>query len=386
MPSSPMFAAVDPFDEYELLDVPAAPAALMAVFDSVPDPRSARGIRHRLSVILAVAACAVVTGARSFAAVAEWVAATSPGLLARVGVSDGPPSESTIRRTLQQLHGDGLDRLLGAWAQLREPPSRGRRVIAIDGKSVRGSATPDRRCRHLLAALGHGSRMVLGQLDVAVKTNEIPLFATLLDSIDLLGVLVTADALHCQAEHARYLIEQRGAHYLFTVKGNQPKLRAQLAALPWTGVNIGATQHDRGHGRIEKRSIKVVTVKAGILFPHAAQAIQIIRRRRLINSKKWRSETVYAVTSLPAEQAQPTQLAGWLKGHWGIENSLHWVRDVTFSEDHSQTRTAAGPQVMATLRNLAINLLRLAGATNIAAALRHQARQPIRPLKLLLTS
>lgn len=386
MSSSPMFAAVDPFDEYELLDVPAAPSALMAVFASVPDPRSARGIRHRLAAILAVAVCAVVSGARSFIAIAEWVTAAPPGLRSRVGIGGEPPSEATIRRTLQQLHGDGLDRLLGAWAQLRQPNAAGRAVIAIDGKSVRGSATPAHRCRHLLAAFSHGSRLVLGQIDVAVKTNEIPLFATLLDSIDLLGVLVTADALHCQADHARYLVEQRGAHYLFTVKGNQPKLRAQLAALPWKDMQAGATHRSRGHGRVETRSIKVVTVAAGILFPHAAQAAQITRRTRPIKSRNWSTETVYVITSLPAAQAQPHQIAAWLRGHWAIENSLHWIRDVTFGEDQSQTRTAHGPQVMATLRNLAINLLRLAGATNIAAALRHQARQPNRPLKLLLNS
>lgn len=259
-------------------------------------------------------------------------------------------------------------------------------MIAIDGKSVRGSATANGRCRHLLSALSHGSRLVLGQIDVATKTNEIPLFAALLDSIDLLGVLVTADALHCQIGHAKYLIEQRGAHYLFTVKGNQPNLRAQLAALPWQQVPAGKPIHSRGHGRIEKRSIKVVTVATGILFPHAAQAAQITRRTRPINGTTWSTETVYVITSLPARQAQPQQIATRLRCHWSIENSLHWVRDVTYAEDHSQVRTGNGPQVMASLRNLAMNLLRLDGTTNIAAALRHQARQPNRPVQLLLTS
>lgn len=386
MSSSPTLTVVDQFDEDAFVDVPAAPVALLAALRSVPDPRSARGIRHRLASILAVAACAVVTGARSFVAIAEWSAAVPPVLLARVGVDGDPPSESTIRRTLQLLHADGLDRVLGLWAQLREPTRRVRRVIAIDGKSIRGSVTADGRCRHLLSALSHPSRLVLGQIDVATKTNEIPLFAALLDSVDLLGVLVTADALHCQAAHAKYLIEQRGAHYLFTVKGNQPKLRTQLAALPWRQVKAANPEHSRGHGRVEIRSIKVVTVAAGILFPHASQAAQITRRTRPINGTKWATETVYVITSLPATQAQPHQIAGWLRGHWAIENSLHWIRDVTFGEDHSQVRTGHGPQVMATLRNLAMNLHRLTGQTNIAKALRHQARQPIRPIQLLLTS
>jgi predicted transposase YbfD/YdcC len=108
-----------------------------------------------------------------------------------------------------------------------------------------------------------------------------------------------------------------------------------------------------------KRTLKVAT---GIGFPHAAQAAQITRRTRPINGKKWRTETVYVITSLTALQAQPHQIAGWLRGHWAIENSLHWIRDVTYGEDHSQIRTGHGPHVMATLRNLAINLHRLAGA------------------------
>jgi predicted transposase YbfD/YdcC len=122
------------------------------------------------------------------------------------------------------------------------------------------------------------------------------------------------------------------------------------------------------------------------MFPHAAQAIQVTRKVRKRNSRKWRTETVYAVTDLTADQARPDQLATWLRGHWCIENRLHWVRDVTFGEDLSQVRTGNGPQVMATLRNLAISLLRLTGATNIAKALRHHARDTKRALALLLTS
>ena len=122
------------------------------------------------------------------------------------------------------------------------------------------------------------------------------------------------------------------------------------------------------------------------MFPHAAQAIQVTRKVRKRNTRKWRTETVYAVTDLAPEQARPHQLATWLRGHWCIENRLHWVRDVTFGEDLSQARTGNGPQVMATLRNLAISLLRLTGATNIAKAIRYHARDTKRPLALLLTS
>jgi Transposase DDE domain len=117
------------------------------------------------------------------------------------------------------------------------------------------------------------------------------------------------------------------------------------------------------------RTLKVTAVAAGLAFPHAAQAIQIVRRRRSLAGKKWSTETVYAITSLTPAQASPAQLAAALHGHWAIEDRLHWVRDVIYGEDHSQVRTASGPRVMATLRNLAIAILRLAGATSIAAAL-----------------
>ena len=386
MSSSLTHTVVDPFDEDEFPDVPKAPAALLAALQRVPDPRKPRGLRHGLPVILSIAVCAVIAGARSFVAIAEWAAQASPAAVAKLGVTGEVPSESTIRRTINKIDANGLDVVVGAWAALRATTSEKFRVIAVDGKSLRGSATAGGRCRHLLSALTHTGGMVLGQLDVALKTNEIPMFSTLLDNIELLGALVTADAMHCQKDHAKYLVEQRGAHYLLTVKNNQPKLRKQLAQLPWGDVPVTHTQQDRRHGRVEKRTLKVVTVADGIMFPHAAQTIQVTRKVRKRNSRKWRTETVYAVTDLTADQARPDQLATWLRGHWCIENRLHWVRDVTFGEDLSQIRTGNGPQVMATLRNLAISLLRLTGATNIAKALRHHARDPKHPIKLLLTS
>jgi hypothetical protein len=176
---------------------------------------------------------------------------------------------------------------------------------------------------------------------------------------------------------------------VLTVKGNQPRLRRQLAELPWRQVETCHRSAETAHGRREIRTLKVVTIAAGIEFPHAAQAIQITRRTRPVSAKsgrrgKWRTETVYAITDLGPHQARPDELAAWIRGHWQIENGLHWVRDVTFAEDLSQVRTGAAPQVMATLRNLVISLHRLAGATNIAAALRHHGRDSRRPLQLLM--
>ena len=152
---------------------------------------------------------------------------------------------------------------------------------------------------------------------------------------------------------------------------------------------IGRRSTNRGHGRIEQRTIKVVTIRTGIVFPHARQAIQVTRRSRPVNatSKKWtRTEMVYAVTSLAADQVTPAELAAWIRGHWTIENRLHWVRDCSLDEDRSQVRTGSGPRAMASLRNLVISMLRISGVTNVAQGLRHHSWDPLRPVALLLTT
>ncbi|NMM91434.1 hypothetical protein B2J88_45265 [Rhodococcus sp. SRB_17] len=150
---------------------------------------------------------------------------------------------------------------------------------------------------------------------------------------------------------------------------------------------VGYRESEISHGRRGTRTYKVVTIAAGILFPHGAQAGQIVRTRKRVGFPKRASrETVYAVTSLTAEQAQPAELARYIRGHWRIENQLHWVRDVSMGEDLSTVRTGGGPRVMASLRNVAISLLRLAGHQNIAKALRRNGRDPNRAMKLVVTS
>ena len=358
---------------------------LLAALAAVPDPRARRGVRHRLAAILSLALCAVLAGARSFTAIAEWAADADQATLDAFGVTGVVPCESTFRRTLQHLDADALDDAAGAWVRQRTVPAPGaRRMIAVDGKTLRGSGLAGGPGRHLLAALDHAHGAVLGQVDVEAKTNEIPMFATLLDHVGVAGAVVTADAMHAQRGHAEYLVTQRGAHYLLTVKGNQPGLHAQLAKLPWRQVPVAHSARERGHGRAERRTVKVTAVAAGLAFPYAAQALRIVRRRRPLNSKKWSAETIYAITSLTAIQARPAELAAIIRGHWLTEDRLHWVRDVTYDEDRSQVRTANGPRVMASLRNLAIAILRLTGQTSIAAALRHHARQPSRPLHTIM--
>jgi predicted transposase YbfD/YdcC len=195
---------------------------------------------------------------------------------------------------------------------------------------------------------------------------------------EVIGILSAGQ--HTQTDHADYLLG-RGAHYIVIVKGNQKKLRKQLKSLPWKQIPLQGRTKEKGHGRGEIRRIKVATVH-NLLFPGARQAIQIRRRRTDRKTGKTTLTTVYAVTSLAAEQADAKEIARLVRDHWAIE-ALHHIRDTTFAEDASQLRTGTAPRAMAACRNLAVGALRLAGATNIAAGLRRNARRPERPFALL---
>jgi predicted transposase YbfD/YdcC len=371
---------------------PAGCPGLREFLLAVPDPRDPRGVRHTLGSVLLASVAAVLAGARSLAAIGEWVADAPPGVLAALGVRFDPlagrfrpPGEATIRRVLESVDPGELDAAVTSWLASRAAVAGGgRRAVAVDGKAVRGTrhSAGDGQAAHLLAAIDQQARTVLAQVAVDGKTNEITRFGPLLDPLDLAGAVITADALHTQREHADYLVTNRKADYILVVKGNQPGLHAQLRRLPWKTVPAAASHHDRGHGRQEQRTLQAVTVTAGLNFPHAAQALRITRRTRPLPGGKWRTVTVHAVTSLAFGQATAAELAGWIRGHWQIE-ALHHIRDVTYAEDASQVRTRSGPQVMATLRNLAITLFRQAGHANIAAACRHHARSAIRPLAIL---
>jgi predicted transposase YbfD/YdcC len=360
---------------------------LLAHLAQIPDPRRARGRRFPLVLILALAAAAVLTGARSMTATAEWAADTPPQVRAALGARRaGPatwtvPSEATIRRTLARLDPAQLARVLGAWLTDRGPARR-RRAVAVDGKTLRGSRTRTDRAVHLLAAKDHTNHVVLAQQQVGGAPGEVPGLVPLLAGLDLVDVVVTADALHTHADAAEYLVSVHKAHYVFTVKANQPTLLARCRRLTWHRVPVLARTRDRGHGRDELRTLKVVSV-TGFGFPYAAQVIQITRKRRGLHARRWKTKVLYAITDLTHAQASPARLAELLRGHWSIENNLHYVRDVTFAEDGSQVRAGNASAVMACLRNLVIGRLGQSGPVNIAASLRQHARDPNRPLATL---
>ena len=185
------------------------------------------------------------------------------------------------------------------------------------------------------------------------------------------------DALHAQHDTAKAVLG-RGADYVMTVKANMPTLHAHLKKLPWKDVpSFSYVTKDRG--RRARRTVKALLAPAWTDFEGAAQVAQV--RRTVTRKGKKTVEVVYVITS--DADADPATLAAWIQGHWHIENKLHWVRDVTYQEDKSLVRTGNAPRVMASLRSLAISILRLDGHANIAAANRHHARDPQRTLKLL---
>ncbi|MEY9842789.1 ISAs1 family transposase [Streptacidiphilus sp. EB103A] len=350
----------------------------------LPDPRRRRGVRHPFVAVLLVAASAVVAGARSYAAIGQWAANAPQHALARLGARvvgalgvRVAPSAATIRRLVGLVCPGGLADLTGA-----DPA--GSHSVAVDGKAARGSRHGELPAVHLLAAMTGDGRTVT-QLRVPDKTNEITCFAALLAPFDLTGVTVTADALHTQRAHVRFLVEEKKAHYLLVHKANQPRLHHRLRSLPWKDVTARRYDRETGHGRRETRVTRALTVTdLGLDFPHAAQAVRILRHRTDLKTSTVSRQTVYAITDLTSHQASPQRLGQLARSQWTIENRLHFVRDTTFAEDASKIRTGHGPDNMATLRNLAINTLRAAGHRNIAAGIRHSSYEPFtRPLDLL---
>lgn len=259
-------------------------------------------------------------------------------------------------------------------------------MIAVDSKTVRGAIDEHGNQVHLLAAATHQDGLVLGQVEVGAKTNEIPMFAPLLQrlaqhGINLSNVVVTADALHTQRDHADYL-HQAGAGFCFTVKENQPGLFAALDALAWKDAPIAAREVDTGHGRITTRTIRVLPDPANLPFPHIKQVWLIERYITDPDGTPVSAAAALGVTNLDAATAPAARIASLIRNHWGVE-SLHWLRDTVYREYNSTVHTRSGPRVMAALRNLAVAAIHLAGRRDITEATRWAGRVMQRPFTLL---
>lgn len=344
---------------------------LRAVLAAAPDPRARRGRRYGFAELLSIFVAAVLSGARSLTTIAEWAGRQGQE---RPFPSGRTPSLATIHRTAAAADPVWLDERLGAW--MRAQPAVTGRIVAVDGKEVRGAKHADGARVFLMAAFDHGTGCVIEQEPIGDKTNEIPHFPILLTRLGTLqGVIITADALHTQASHAAWL-HARGAHYVFTVKANQPRLRDRIMQQNWAHHQPEHTDIEKKHGRITRWEATCLPAPARIGFPHAAQTMRLTRDRTNPRTGESSREHVFVITSLPPEQASPDEIAGYVRGHWGIENRLHWIRDTAYREDASQVRTGNAAHLMAAIRNLAISLHRLAGATNITAALRHANAHP----------
>jgi predicted transposase YbfD/YdcC len=296
-------------------------------------------------------------------------------VLARLGIRFRSPSEKTFRSVLSRLDPVDLDRRIAYFTTLAAAQAAaeggGLLAVALDGKTIRGARRLGAAASHLVSVFAHRARLVLGQLAVAEKSNEIPCVRELLKLLPRrVRLLVTVDAMHTQTATAKLICATLKSHYLMIVKANQAGLLARIAALPWAEVPVTATDDSRGHGRVETRTLQTLTAARGIGFPYAKQVVRITRKRLVTATGQRSVEVVYAICSLPFEHARPTMIARWLRQHWGIENSVHWVRDVTFDEDRSTARTGNAAHVMACLRNTAMNMHRLDGADNIAEACR----------------
>jgi predicted transposase YbfD/YdcC len=262
-----------------------------------------------------------------------------------------------------------------------------RPAVAVDGKERRLAKAGGKKKVHLLGAVTHVTGLVIGQDKVAKagKANEITHFKPLLEPLPLAGVVITADAMQTQREHARWLTEDKHAHWLLPVLGNQPGTYTVLDVLDWENTPIAAATSEITRGRVETRTVRVLPAPEDLGFPCASQAVLLERYVTIKKNGRWimrNCEAVLYITSLGAAQASPADLLAYARGHWKVEH-VHWLRDTVWHEDKSTIRTGNAPQVMSALTNLVITLFRLQGVTKFTEETRRNAQNPRRPLQLL---
>jgi predicted transposase YbfD/YdcC len=360
------------------------------------DRRGRRGKRYALPVLLLLIVLAKLSGEDRPSGIADWVAHRRVPLAQALGLRlPRAPHHNTYRRVLAQAVAPGdLDAAVGAF--FRALPQVGRSVlISIDGKRVKGTmGAEDPHGAHLLVAYLPQEGIVLLQLPAGHRDNEIRVAPALVQALDLRGKIVAADALHTQRALSAQIVAAGGA-YLWRVKANQPTLRADIAELFTADdrtVEGGHLPHDwrtarqvaKGHGRREVRRVTVSTELNGYSdWPGLEQVFRLERERITSTSGKRQREIVYGLTSLTPARASPARLLALTRAYWGVENGLHYRRDVTFHEDATRLTQGHAGHVMASLNNLVLGLLRLAGFTNLAAARRYCGADLAHALALL---
>lgn len=376
-------------------------STLLAYLSQVPDFRCTRGRRFAWAYLLALLAAAVAAGQTSVLAMVCWARDHRCELLTTLQPAcPRLPSAATWRRLVAHIDMQHLEQQVAAYHQaldqadatcgaIRLRQGQVLRAQAVDGKDVRGASAHGQHT-FLVSLVRHESAYVLGQAAVDVKTNEITAVPTLLAGRDLTGTVTTMDALLTQRHLAQQILEQ-GGHYLMIIKKNQPTLywAAQLVfeepPLPHQpGERTATRTTGKAHGRWERRTLVTTTaLNEYLTWPGIAQVLRRTCRRIHERTGKYETEVTYGLTSLPAAWAGPAQLEQIWRGHWTIENRLHYVRDETFGEDRCQVHTGTAAQALAAIRNAVIATLRFHGWSNLAAATRCYAAHPQRALQLL---
>ena len=340
-------------------------ASIVEHFSSLQDPRIERGKAHQLIDIVVLAICAVVCGAEGWKTIEEFGHTKLDWLRHYVPLANGIPAHDTIARVLSRISAHGFERCFASWVSACAPVTQGE-VVAIDGKTARRSH--DRRSRksalHLVSAWATSNGVVLGQRKTEAHSNEIEAIPKLLEVLDLKGCIVTVDAIGCQEEIAAKLVEQK-ADYVLTVKANQGSLHEEVreffdTALAHSFRGVKHDYHeevDKGHGRLEVRRYWVSPMLGTLSHPErwkGLKAIGMVEAERRVGEQVSVERRYYICSFYRGAE----EFGRAVRAHWGIENSLHWVLDVSFREDESRIRRGEAAQNFAILRRMALNLLK----------------------------
>ena len=383
---------------------------LIDMLAEVPDPRKEKGKRHPLKAILTLAVIAMMSGYRSYAAIAEY-GRTYQMLRKTLGFRHKKtPCAATLHNLFHRLDADALEQILTQWVSaalesFRWSSQGSLTAVAIDGKSLRGSRKQAAKLTHLMSVVSHELGVTLAQKAMSEKTHELPMALEMLSVFDVSGKVVTADALLTQRTFCE-LVLASGGDYVLPVKANQKEMfqairrlfqpppdaetfqsayqRLQAEHQDWQETLDTIETVDKAHGRIEIRRLTVSTaLNTYLQWPGIAQVFEYTYQRKQPSTGEVSSKAQYGITSLQSSVATAADLLALRRGHWAIENKSHWIRDVVLGEDASQVRCGAIPAVMAALRNTALSMLRLAGYKSITSTMRYFAAHPKHAMKLL---
>lgn len=343
-------------------------SSMVKHFESLPDPRHERNRRHLLVEVIAIAMCGVIVGCSGPTAIARWAKAKKEWLQEVLTLPQGVPSRDCIRRVLTTLQPEAFQTCFQSWiAGLVSEANDSGEDIAIDGKTLRRSHDSNHGLGplHLVSAWACGRGLSLGQIATEEKSNEITVIPALIDQIDVQGAVVTIDAMGCQKDIARKIVNAQG-DYVLAVKDNQPKLYEAIAEVfsderQDALLKMPHRKHqtrEKGHGRRDERYYVLAKIPPHFPLKKMWPGVKAIGMAVRLTEKRdgtLSGDTRYFIAS---RYLSGSRFAQAVRGHWGIENSLHWVLDVTFDEDQSRTRNRHMADNLSWLRRFAISLLK----------------------------